>query len=186
MVVNDEENAQQAKLLALVREAIEHDDALRVKFEIGDKFRFVRERLNEIVTYLESSQAVSAVKADVQLSLQENEVMVYVYIFNAKGVVLRNWINMLSPKVFYEYSVNRPIYSEANAIEAMLRTKKDKPQHAYLAVAVKKADILQSIDETSLVKVKEGSLKLERLISFFHNGNEYTLSSEGQLVKKNN
>lgn len=186
MFANDEEKVQQTKLLALVREAVECDEALRVKFEVGDKFRFVRERLKEILSYLESNQAMAAtVKLDVKLNLQENEVLVYVYLFNAKGVVLRNWINMLSAKVFYEYSVNRPIYANKNEIDAMLRTKKDKPQHAYLAVAVQKTDILQSASQDgSLIKVKEGSLKLDRLISFFHNGNEYTLSAEGELVKK--
>jgi intracellular multiplication protein IcmQ len=192
MFANDEEKTQQSKLLALVREAVECDESLRAKFEIGDKFRFVRERLKEVLAHLELEQVESGgIKKDTTVRLLEDEVVVYVYIFNAKGVVLRNWINMLNPKVFYEYSVNRPIYVDAKGVEEMLRTKIDKPQHAYLAVAVKKTDILQSVGDTSqkdslgnpLIRVREGSLKLDRLISFYHNGHEYTLSSEG-LVKK--
>lgn len=186
MFANDEEKVEQAKLLALVREAIECDEASRIKFEIGDKFRFVRDRLKELLSQLELEQVTAnVVIKEVSLSIQENEIIVYVYLFNAKGIVLKNWINMLNAKVFYEYSVNRPIYANKTEIDAMLRTKTDKPQHAYLAVAVKKEDILQSANDSNpLVRVREGSLKLERLISFYHNGNEYTWSSEGGFQKK--
>ncbi len=189
MFANDDEKTQQAKLIALVSEAIECDEALRTKFEIGDKFRFVRDRLKEMLMQLEVDQTTaSVIIKNSKLGVQENEVLVYVYLFNAKGIVLRNWNNMLNPKVFYEYSVNRPIYSNKNEIEAMLRTKKDKPQHAYLTVAVQKTDILTSGDNSTesnfLIRVREGSLKLDRLISFFHNGNEYTWNPDEGLIKK--
>jgi hypothetical protein len=186
MFANDEEKTQQAKLLALVREAIECDEASRVKFDIGDKFRFVRDRLKELLTQLELDKVASgAIVQNVSLGIQENEMIVYVYLFNAKGIVLKNWNNMLSSKVFYEYSVNRPIYANKTEIDAMLRTKTDKPQHAYLAVAIKKEDVLQAANETNpLIRVREGSLKLDRLIGFYHNGNEYTWSSEGGFLKK--
>lgn len=193
MFANDEEKTQQAKLFTLVREAIECDEALRIKFEIGDKFRFVRDRLKELLAQLELDQVTSSITIkDANLGLQENESVVYVYLFNAKGVVLRNWINMLNPKVFYEYSVNRPIYADKNEIEAMLRTKTNKQLHAYLAVAVKKVDILQSASDASqkdslgnpLIRVREGSLKLDRLISFSHNGNEYTWNPDEGFLKK--
>lgn len=193
MLINDEEKLQQVKLVTLVRKAIECDEALRVKFEIGDKFKFVRERLKEVLTHLESERnASSVVKKEVNRSLQEGEVAVYVYLYNAKGVVLRNWMNMLTPRVFYEYSVNRPIYADKTEIEAMLRAKTDKQQHAYLTIAVKTTDVLQSAVETlkkdslgnPLIRVREGSLKVDRLLTFTHNGNEYTLSPEGEFIKK--
>lgn len=186
MFANDEEKTEQAKLLALVREAIECDEALRVKFDIGDKFRFVRDRLKELLTQLELDQKTSStIVKDVSSGIQENEMIVYVYLFNAKGVLLKNWNNMLNSKVFYEYSVNRPIYANKTEIEAMLRTKKEKQQHAYLAVAVKKEDILQAANETNpLLRVREGSLKLDRLIGFYHNGHEYTWSAENGFLKK--
>lgn len=186
MFANDEEKTEQAKLLALVREAIECDEASRVKFDIGDKFRFVRDRLKELLTQLEMDQVTSsAVVKNVSSGIQENEMIVYVYLFNAKGILLKNWNNMLNSRVFYEYSVNRPIYENKTEIEAMLRAKTDKPRHAYLAIVVKKEDILQSANETNpLIRVREGSLKLDRLIGFYHNGNEYTWSSEGGFLKK--
>lgn len=192
MFTSDEEKEQQAKLLALVHQAIERDEALRKKFEIGDKFRFVRERLKEVLTHLEADQSSTrVVTSDIKVDLQEGEVAVYVYLFNTKGAVLRSWINMVSPKVFYEYSVNRPIYAEKTQVDAMLRAKTDKPQHAYLTVAVKASDILQSTSDTlqkdslgnPLVKVREGSLKIDKLITFTHNGHEYRLSPEGEFIK---
>ena len=50
---------------------------------------------------------------------------------------------MVSPKVFYEYSVNRPIYAEKQYIETLLRSKSDKFQHAYLTMAVKLGEIVK-------------------------------------------
>lgn len=193
MSASGEQKDSQIALLELIRKAIEQDEALRVKFEVNDKFRFVRERLSEVLTFLETEQATTqVVKVDAEVGLQEGEVPVYVYLYNAKGVLLQNWINMLTPKVFYEYSVNRPIYADKTQIEAMLRAKTDKPQHAYLTVAVKSGDIVQSASESTqkdslgnpLIRVREGSLKIERLISFTHNGNEYRLNQQGEFVKK--
>lgn len=178
-------------LLALLHHVIERDEALRKKYEIKDKFRFVRDRLNEIVIHLENQQSAPlSAKSEEQVKIQEGEVAVYVYLYNAKGALLRSWIPMLASNVFYEYSVNRPIYAEQADIEAMLRAKTDKQQHAYLVIAVKSTDIVQMAGESMqkdslgnpLVKVKEGSLKLQRLIMFTHNGNNYRLNAEGEFI----
>lgn len=183
-----EEEQQQTKLLSIVREAIKRDEAMRQKFEIGDKFRFVRERLKEILAYLETEKSAQpVVQVEAERTLAQDELAVYVYLYNTKGTMLRNWLNMLTQKVFYEYSVNRPIYSDKEGIEALLKTKPDKQLHAYLVVAVKSSDILSTSEDAQgnkLIRVKEGSLKIEKLLSFYHNGYHYRMSAEGELVKK--
>ena len=40
----DDKRAQEQKVLDLVREAVKHDEELRSQYQIGDKFRFVRDR----------------------------------------------------------------------------------------------------------------------------------------------
>ena len=52
-----------------------------------------------------------------------------------------NWQNMLTPRVFYEYSVNRPIYAEKKYVDSLLRAKGNKAHHAFLTVAIKKIHI---------------------------------------------
>ena len=118
--------------------------------------------------------------------LAPDEVLIYVYLYNANGLVFRSWQNMLTPKVFYEYSVNRPIYSQKSEIESLLKSKKTLAQHAYLTIAVKASDIIKPSDhpENPIIKVREGSLHFDKLVTFAHNGQDYTLNINGELIKK--
>ena len=95
---------------------------------------------------------------------------------------------MVLPNVFYEYSVNRPIYTEKSQIDSFIRSRPNKQQHAYLTVAIKKQDMYPSQSQDSsgnmLIKVKEGSLRFEKLISFTYNDQDYQVDEEGEFIKK--
>lgn len=191
---NERDNRElEAQVLQLVRAMVERDEELRKKYEMDNKFRFVRERLQAIFQQLEQELKVAIQKPDQQSKkneLLEDEIAVYVYLYNANGIVLSSWQNLLTPKVFYEYSVNRPIYIEKSHIEALLRSKSNKAQHAYLTVAIKAAHVIQSEAEikdtlgSPVVKIREGSLSFDRLIGFTYNDQEYMLSDKEGLVRK--
>ncbi len=181
------------QLLQSVRALLNNDEALRKKYEIDNKFRFVREQLQLLLKNVEQKEPDLTVKADrneVGTGLRENEMAVHVHLYNAKGIVLSSWYNMLTPNVFFEYSVNRPIYAERLQIENLLKSKNNKIQHAYLIVAVNAVDILQSDSGLkdslgcSLIKIKEGSLSFDRLLAFVYNDQEYILNEKGELIKK--
>jgi hypothetical protein len=189
-----DESQRLKKLIELMRETISRDEALRQQYEVGTKFRFVSDKLNILMDHLE--KRVRSVEKEIKKAkpdIKENLITLYVYLYNAQGLVLRNWLNMLIPKVFYEYSVNRPIYADKSQIESLIRTKSDKVQHAYITISVNEADIIQSKDESMqrkdalgspLIRVKEGALHFDKLILFTHNGIEYTLNDEGELIKR--
>src|SRR5207237_821400 len=104
------------------------------------------------------------------------------------GVNFRSWQNMLTPNVFYEYSVNRPIYLEKRQIESLLRSKSNKLQHGYLTVAIKSSDIIQKElykdpAGQSVIRVKEGALRFDRLVAFTHNQIEYVINPQGEFIK---
>lgn len=184
---------QSEKLHELIRDAVSADKLLRETYQIGDKFRFVRDRLNTAFTEVEEN-----LKEVVQESIQvggivaEGEVIVYVYLFNAQGITLQTWHKMVSPSVFYEHSVNRPIYTEKEHIESFINRKTNKVQHGYLTIVIKKQGILAADDGAELkdtygnpiIKVHEGSLEFKRLISFTHNGLDYIVDEDGVLIKK--
>jgi len=179
------------KLLQILAKAVSQDAELRQSLQIGDKFRFIRERLNTLKAEVEAAlETIKLVDEGFKQVVHDDEQVVYVYIFNAHGMDLQTWMKMLNPSVYYEYSVNRPIYGEKAHVESLIRSKTTRPQHGYMAVAVKKTAI-QSTPETAvkdqlenpLVKIKEGSLRPERLISFTHNGIDYFLSESGKLEK---
>jgi hypothetical protein len=187
-----ENNDLKEKLMTLIREAVTGDKKLREEYQMGDKFRFISDRLSGLLERVEENIAALQKKVEkVNDAIVEDEVLVYVYLYNTHGLSLQSWLKMLNPSVFYEYSVNRPIYAEKKEVEAYIRTKANKTQHGYLTVAVKKTEILPGSAELqrdtlghSLIKVREGSLKAERLIAFTHNGHDYRLTENGELSKK--
>ena len=181
---------QKEKLLELVRDAVAHDKNLREEFLIGDRFRFIRDRLEALLARVEENlTALRKQEEERKDEISENEMMVYVYLYNAQGLVFQSWQKMLNPSVFYEHSVNRPIYSDKSHIEAYIRSRPSKAQHGYITVVVNKADApltetAKDVIGNPLIKVKEGSLNLTRLISFTHNGNDYVLDEDGTLITK--
>ena len=183
------------KILSLLQNVIEQDKSLRDKHQVGDKFRFIRDRLNSLLSHLETSLTSDESKKQVLQTVEAmtaEECIVFVYLFNAHGLSLQTWQKMLNASVFYEHSVNRPIYSEKSHVESFIRGKKDKAQHGYLSVVIKKTDIIQPTGAEAqkdtfghpIIKVREGSLKFNKLISFTHNGHEYIVNENGGIVKK--
>lgn len=180
---------QLQKLVTTLRETIERDKALREKYEVGDKFRFVRDKLNAALTALEAKiPDANAEQTRQRDLLSEDESPVYVYLYNAQGLQFRSWVGMCNPKLYYEYSVNRPIYADKDSVDALLRSKTNKAQHAYLTIAVKKTNIinadLKDAQGNPLIKVKEGSLHFDKTLGFTQAGVEYEFNADGELVKK--
>lgn len=185
-MTNPDNGEKSQQLLDLMRKAILQDNQLREKYEVGDKFRFVRERLHLLLQTLEQETAQLTEKSKKTFKdILPGEVPVFVYLYNANGLVLKSWQNMLNPKVFYEYSVNRPIYADKSSVENYLRFKANKNQHAYLTVAIKSEDLLTKPDENGIVKIKEGALHMDKVLEFTHNDQSFLLSESGDLVNKN-
>jgi intracellular multiplication protein IcmQ len=189
----NQQGGKEAELLGIVREVIQQDLVLREKYHIENKFRFIRDRLAALQDTLEKALAVSDRLQSAQgISLDADEMLVYVYLYNSQGLQFRTWQNLVTPKVFYEYSVNRPIYCEKEHVNALLRIKTNKAQHAYLTVVVKQEHVIQLPDDLTpkdsvgnpVIKVKEGSLRIEKLINFCHQEKEYILNPSGELVIK--
>lgn len=181
------------KILQLVLSAMQQDKELREKYQIGDKFRFIRDRLSALESRIQEN--INSLHKEVVKksdTIAEDEVLVYVYLYNAQGLAFQTWQKMVSPSVFYEYSVNRPVYTDKSHVEAFIRSRPNKNQHGYLTVVLKKQDILVVADPqlvkdsigNPLVKIREGSLIFNQLRTFTHNNHEFIVSLEGQLVKK--
>ncbi len=188
MTTSDKE--REKKLLQLVQDTLAQDVKLREKYNVGDKFRFIRDRLQALSTRLD--EQVKAAEQEVKKAEKQapDEVLVYVYLYNAQGILFPTWQKMVTPAVLYEYSVNRPIYADKSLVEAYIRSKTNKAQHGYLSVALAPSNILTTPNEIkdaiggTLIKVREGSLLINKIVLFTHNGHEYTLSETGALTKK--
>jgi hypothetical protein len=178
----------------LISDSIQTDKTLREKYNMGNKFRFIRDRLAALAARVDDELKETEESSDQEdKTVAQDEIVVYVYIFNAQGLVFQTWQKMLNPAVFYEYSVNRPVYMEKAQVESFIRSKPNKVQHGFLSVIIKKTEILSHpvdlpapIDQVGnpLVKIKEGCLKFEKMLVFTHQDIEYVINAAGQIVKK--
>jgi hypothetical protein len=180
-MARDKENAEQ--LLMRVQQVCDAEKQIREKYQIGDKFRFLREQLLALLKEMNmivSENNKESLPNDKELS-SEREV-IYVHLFNASGTSIEQWATMISSAVFYDYSINRPIYRDKNEIEAFIRSKSNKLQHAYLAIAIPSDSIISDLRATvsgyRLLKVKEGALHLDQLLYIFYNGQAYAYNVE--------
>ena len=189
----DNEKEDLIKLIGLIQEAIQRDEQLRQTHQIGEKFRFVRDRLQAVLETVQKETVTheKKIKPAQEIKAEEDEALVYVHLYNAQGLVVRTWQSMITPKAFFDFSVNRPIYEKKNHVEDFIRSKTKKEQHGYLTVAMKKDRILPIHEEgikdplgNPLIKIKEGSLRFERTAAFVHNGIMYQFNEEGELIKK--
>ena len=177
-------------LVELAEEIMRGDNALRETHQIGEKFRFVRDRLQALLEQLEKQANATETEKKAVMSVAADEVLIYVYLYNSQGVLLSTWLNMLTPKLFYEYSVNRPLYQDKSHVDLLIRSKANKVQHAYLTVAVKQSMVIQSEDLSKdvlgnpMTKVKEGAFLFDRLMAFTHGEQDYTLNENRVFVKK--
>lgn len=188
------DKAKKEQLLQLVQAAIQHDTQLREQYQIGEKFRFVRDRLTALAVEIEAEIAQMQEEIVKKTSqVKEDDVLVYVHLFNAQGIIFQTWNKMVAPAVFYEYSVNRPIYTDKAAIESLVRSRQNRAQHGILTVIIKKQDILptpedeepvKDVNGSQLVKIREGSLSVSRMVSFTHQEQDYVINDNGQLTKK--
>lgn len=187
----EEQKTQLHQLVTLVNNIVAQDTALRAQYQIGDKFRFIRDHLQTLVTTLENQrQALEPVQKNTSTT-GVTHIPVYIYLYNTKGLILKSWQDMLMPKLFYEYSVNRPVYAEKRFIEEFLRSRNNLAQHAYLTAFIDPNDILSAEESKDLIgnpliKVREGSLHSSNFVVFTHNEQDYVLDARGNLIKKKN
>jgi hypothetical protein len=166
---------------------------IRQRCGIGARFKVISTQLQGIlkkfterVQRMQSAMQKTEKTVDV---LTEDEMLVYVHLFNAQGATLKNWQNLLLPRALVDHSVNRPIYAKQKDIEQALRSKPNKEQHSYLVIKIKKADVLQNKDLRdaqgfSLLRVKHGALETDNIKEFVHNDQKYKVSPQGKLSKK--
>lgn len=176
-----------SRVKELLQDAIAAEKLLREKHEIGVRFHVLRSQLQANLEEFEKELALihqsEPNDAPKHQIIAEDEMLIYVYLFNSFGNKLKSWENLLLGSSLQEHNVNRPIYTDITQVEEVLRTRASKEQHAYIEMVIKKTDLLsenKSNDyyQHSLAKLREGSLKPEKIRRFHHNNIDYQVINE--------
>lgn len=187
--INENDADPYGELYRLISAAVEQEKTLREKYKIGERFNVIRTQLQS--TFEKYKDEYEAVNAQAKLSEkkerkpEENEVIVYLYLFNAQGNSVEAWQNMLTARALLDSSVNRPIYPNKEDIERVIRGRPNKTQHAYIEVIINKDDILDNKlhdqYQHTLWRIRQGAINLSNIISFYYRDKSYPVK-QGKIM----
>ena len=136
-VANDEEISR------IVQEAVDVEDVLRRQYEVGARFNIIHHQLanlkESVVRAMHpNNNKTPIIEQRFANQVAEDERLVYVYLFNARGGVLKTWQSLLSKRSLVEHSFNRPIYESKDQVDTAMSSRSMPEQHAYITMIVKK------------------------------------------------
>jgi hypothetical protein len=177
------------QLQNVLHEVMDFEKQLRDSCAIGARFNVVPTQLKLLTEKIEKE--ITAVLSFQQAACQTvetlaaDEMLVYVYLFNAQGTLIRSWPKLISQRALLEHSVNRPVYANKQDVLKVLHAKLNPAQHAYVEILIKKTDIIPTEEFSGtplkdatgfpLLRLRQGSLKPENIKTFFHNEKTYAV-----------
>lgn len=187
-ILNDEQNKA---ILEALDEAIKNGP--------WDKSNFLRaigKNLNEIRDdFVKKANARSReqVKTDIylasRLALRSNQQEIFVSLYSADGSNLQSWERIIVN--LPRQMISRPIYAEEEQVKALLKTKENKQNEAYVDIYINSTDIIPPhpdkaiVDKlgNTLLTLKDKTLHLENISRFVHISGVYQFS-RGRLIKE--
>lgn len=151
----------------------------------------LKESRDDFVSQMDSSDQINTVTASHLLARNERhsgqkKVCVALYSSNGKNMQSWEWIITNLPRQM----VSRPIYAEEADVKAIIKTKENQVNEAYVIIYIDESDILHvNDDKIPLDKLgkprlllKDGALKLGNIECFVHQSDSYHYS-QGRLIK---
>ncbi|KTD65868.1 Dot/Icm secretion system protein IcmQ [Legionella shakespearei] len=123
-----------------------------------------------------------------RIALRSGQQEIYVSLYSADGVNIQSWEKIVIN--LPRQMISRPIYADEADIKAMLKTKENKQNEAYVAIYINQFDILPlSADKApvdklgkTLLSLKDKTLSLDNISRFVHVSGVYRYE-RGRLVK---
>lgn len=155
---------------------------------IGKSLREIREEfVNEAQLGHEKIKVTSHIAN--RIALRSGQQQIYIALYSSEGSNLASWeriLNNLPRQV-----ISRPVYADENDIKAIIKTKENKMNEAYVAIYINQADILPvaadkaPVDKLgkSLLSLKDKTLNLDNVSFFVHETGIYHYT-DGHLVKE--
>lgn len=150
--------------------------------EIRDEVR------NEIELVYKKSLPNQSEQIAFMNKVQTDKKMVYVALYSATGKSLQSWEWIVTN--LPRQMVSRPIYEQEEQAQAMIKTKENRFNEAYVSIYIEETDVLpvpeDKITHDKLgqprLLLKDGALKIANIREFVHETGKYHYS-QGRLVK---
>jgi intracellular multiplication protein IcmQ len=123
-----------------------------------------------------------------RIALRSGQQEIYISLYSADGTNIQSWEKIVIN--LPRQMISRPIYADEADIKALLKTKENKQNEAYVAIYINQFDILPlSADKApvdklgkTLLSLKDKTLSLDNISRFVHASGVYRYE-RGRLVK---
>lgn len=123
-----------------------------------------------------------------RIALRSGQQEIYVSLYSADGTNIQSWEKIVVN--LPRQMISRPIYADETDIKALLKTKENKQNEAYVAIYINQHDILPLSAEKSpvdklgktLLSLKDKTLNLDNISRFVHVSGVYRYE-RGRLIK---
>jgi len=166
-----------------VLEAGDWDDSLFLKNTVKP----LKQIKEEALQLQKAAKQASGEEAITLRELDDDEMLVYISVFQSEGHDIRKWELQLSS--LQSHLLGRPVYRAEVDAQKVIRQKLVQISEAYVVVAIKKSDVqdfayqAKRVDRHGniLLTLKEKAVKPENIFKFVHQGKVYYFL-DGKLV----
>ncbi|KTD55415.1 Dot/Icm secretion system protein IcmQ [Legionella quateirensis] len=123
-----------------------------------------------------------------RIALRSGQQEIFISLYSADGTTIQSWEKIIAnlPKQM----ISRPIYADEADVKALLKTKENKQNEAYVAIYINQSDILQLSSDKApvdklgkmLLTLKDKTLNLENISRFVHISGVYKYE-RNRLIK---
>lgn len=168
-----------------VLKANDWDDSLFLR----NALKPLKEIRKEAVVLRKEATATVADKQIELRDLAEDELLIYISIFQSEGHDLRKWELQLSS--LRSHLLGRPVYEKEEDVVKVIRQKLVQTSEAFVIVAIKKNDVqnfsyqAERVDRygNPLLTLKDTAVKSENIFELVHQGKRYFLVN-GKLIPR--
>ena len=122
-----------------------------------------------------------------EMALRSDQKKVYIALYSFEGTSIKSWERIVAN--LPRQMISRPIYTKEEDAIAIVKTKENKNNEAYVSIYINETDILpMPVDKLpvdklgkQLLTLKDRSLKLDNIDCFVHQSGTYHYS-KGRLI----
>lgn len=155
---------------------------------IGKNLREIRDKFSEQLNASDQETSKIASQLANRMALRSGQKEIFILLYSSDGSNMQSWERIVIN--LPRQMISRPVYANEEDLKALLKTKENKVNEAYISVYVNQGDLLSipadkaPLDKLgkSLLTLKDNVIRLDNVNRFVHLSGTYDYV-QGRLVK---
>ena len=156
---------------------------------MGNRLIGIRDNFAKKINVRSKTQIQADADLANRLALRSSQQEIFVSLYSSDGTNLQSWERIIAN--LPRQMISRPIYANEDQVKALIKSKENKQNEAYVVIYINKTDIipihpdkvLQDKLGNTLLSLKDRSLDVENISRFVHISGVYQYK-RGRLIKE--